>query len=285
VTTGWRRLAFAAPIAAAGAALLARRSSRASLAEAEASWRRIAAAADPAPPRFDPEAELSGLPEAARLYFRHAIAPGTPLSTTVCVEMDGTFLLGDARSHGSWSMTAREILAPPVGFVWMPRLRSGPLLISGSDGLEGEEAWTRFHLAGLIPVARSRTSPDLVRSARFRAAVEGLWAPASLLPRHGVRWEEAGADRARLVFERLDPPVVLELTLSPEGAVTALVGRRWSNANPEGVFRLQPFGGTVHGERRFGGFTIPNVLRIGNHYGTDDHLPFFQARVTSAGYL
>jgi hypothetical protein len=60
---------------------------------------------------------------------------------------------------------------------------------------------------------------------------------------------------------------------------------RWSDANPEKKFRLQPFGGTIEAEAGFGGFTIPSDIKVGNHYGTDTYFPFFQARITSAEYL
>lgn len=60
---------------------------------------------------------------------------------------------------------------------------------------------------------------------------------------------------------------------------------RWSDANPEKRFRLQPFGGTADAEATFGGFTIPSRLNVGNHNGTDDYLPFFQAKVVSARHL
>jgi hypothetical protein len=75
------------------------------------------------------------------------------------------------------------------------------------------------------------------------------------------------------------------MTLAPNGSVREVVGQRWSNANPEQVFRLQPFGGTISSEATFGGFTIPSKLRMGNHFGTDDFLPFFQVQVSGAEYL
>jgi hypothetical protein len=77
---------------------------------------------------------------------------------------------------------------------------------------------------------------------------------------------------------------VLELTLAPNGAVREVVGQRWSNANPEHVFRLQPFGGTMEADAVFDGYTIPSRVRVGNHFKTEDYLPFFQAEVTRARF-
>jgi hypothetical protein len=277
-----RALALAAPLLFGGASALAYARCRQALREAEEAWRSVASRAEPSR-AFDPAA-LAGLPEIAQRYFRRAIAPGTLLAGTVELEMDGTFLLGNARSHRSFRMTARQILRPPFAFVWMPRLSSGPVRITGSDALVGGEAWTRFFLAGLVPVADVRTSPDLVRSAAFRSAVEGIWAPASLLPERGVRWEQIAENRARLTFTRTAPPIAIELALNGDGTVREVAGQRWSNANPERRFRLQPFGGTVLESAAFGGFTIPAEVHVGNHYGTADYLPFVQARITRARY-
>jgi hypothetical protein len=276
-------LALTVPALLGGASMLARLRYRRAMRDAEKAMRAVASRAEAPCGVFD-EAMLEGLPDVARRYFRRAIAPGTPLATSVALEMYGTFLLGDVRSHRSFRMTARQILRPPIEFVWMPRLASGPVRISGSDALVGGEAWTRFFLAGLAPVADVRSSQDLVRSAAFRSAVEGIWAPASLLPGRGLRWDEIGADRARLTFTRLTPEIAIELALNGDGTVREVVGERWSDANAERRFRLQPFGGTVLRSATFGGFTIPAQVHVGNHYGTGDYLPFFQARIARAAY-
>ena len=277
-------VAIAVPLFLLGAAGLAFASYRADMAEADRAWASIASRAVPPGERFEP-AMVRDLPEVAQRYFGHAIAPGTPLSTTAEIEMSGTFLLGDKKNHETYEMRARQILRPPFEFVWIPALKSGAMTVSGSDALVGGEAWTRFWLMGLVPVARIGTSADMVASATFRAATEGLWIPASLLPHNGGRWEQIGPDRARITITNATPEIVLELTVAPTGAVRELVGQRWSNANPQEEFRLQPFGGTVTAERTFGGFTVPANLDVGNHYGTDDYLPFFQAEIVNVRYL
>jgi hypothetical protein len=200
--------------------------------------------------------------------------------------MEGTFLLRDQSKYQTYAMSARQALRSPDQFVWMPKIRSGAMSITGSDALVDSEAWTRFWLLGFIPVAQNRTSPDLVRSAQFRAAVESaLWLPPSLLPTNDVDWEQVGEDRARITLRRFSPAIILEMTLDQSGAVQEVVGQRWSNANADKTFRLQPFGGTMQEERTFQGLTIPSAIAAGNHYGTADHLPFFQAKITSARYF
>lgn len=74
------------------------------------------------------------------------------------------------------------------------------------------------------------------------------------------------------------------ITIAESGQVIDIVADRWSDANPQKVFQLQPFGGTMEKEETFGGFTIPSVVHVGNHHGTDDYFPFFTARVLKAIY-
>lgn len=257
---------------------------RAARSDADRGWAAIAAHVEVTNRRFSAD-QVAGLPETARRYFQHAITPGTPLKKTVELAMKGTFRLGDKSDLQPYEMEARQILAPPDQFVWIPTMRRGIVQVSGSDALVSGEAWTRFWLGGLVPVADSRTSPDLVRSAQFRSAIEGIWAPAALLPRSGIVWTQPSANVARVTIETTFEPIVLDLTLSADGAVREVAGMRWSNANIDKVFRAQPFGGIIHQEDTFEGYTIPSEVWVGNHFGTDEFFPFFEAEIVRAHYL
>jgi hypothetical protein len=103
-----------------------------------------------------------------------------------------------------------------------------------------------------------------------------------MLPEYGVQWEQVGASEARVTLRRFQPEIVLHLNIDERGRVTEVVGERWSDANAAKVFRLQPFGGAMLAEASFQGLTIPTQVSVGNHYGTEDYLPFFQARITKA---
>lgn len=252
--------------------------------EADTLYCRLGSQASGPSELFDPE-QTAVLPEIAQRYFSHAIAPGTALFSVAELEMEGTFLLGEKERFQTYVMTARQVLRPPDQFVWMPRLRWGPLIITGSDGLASGDAWTRFWLFGAVPVAQECSSPDLVRSAQFRAAVEGaLWLPTSLLPARGVHWEQIGVNDAKVTFCRVHPVVSLHMKLDAAGAVREVTGQRWSNANRHKQFQVQPFGGTIAAERTFQGLTIPTETSVGNHYGTEEYLPFFQAKIVHARF-
>jgi hypothetical protein len=278
-----RKAAVAVPILGAGAAAFAFASYRNAMKEAERGWEAVAAGAEPSHELFDP-ASIQDLPEIARRYFNHAIAAGTPLRSVIELRMQGTFLLGDKDGQQVFDMKARQILRPPSDFVWIPQMKSGLMRISGSDALVDGAGWSRFWLLGLVPVANVRGGSDVARSAAFRSAIESIWVPPSLLPANKVIWEQTGKNTARVRLQRVDPEIVLDLTLAADGGVRKIVGQRWSNANPKGVFKLQPFGGSVAAERSFGGYTIPSSLEVGNHFGTEDYLPFFRAEIVSAAF-
>ena len=49
--------------------------------------------------------------------------------------------------------------------------------------------------------------------------------------------------------------------------------QRWSNANPEKVYRLQPFGAVMSDFREVGGYRLPFRVEAGNMFGTDELFP------------
>lgn len=265
------------------AALWANADYRSRMADSEAAYDGVAARAAAASGKFSLDM-LEGLPEVARRYFTHAIAIGTQLATTVELTMAGQFLLGEKDNPQQFTMQARQILAPPREFVWLPEMRSGLMEITGSDGLIDGAAWTRFWLARTIPLVQMAATEGLDRSAMARPALEAIWAPASLLPSNGARWQQTGQNSARIGFGEGDTLVELDMEFDADGRVLSVSTLRWSDANPDRTFRLQPFGGTMEAEATFAGYTIPSVVRVGNHYGTPQYFPFFNATITEARY-
>jgi hypothetical protein len=234
----------------------------------------------PAPQRFD-ASMLAGLPAIAQRYFEAAIAPGTPLYRSATLEMEGTFILGGREM----AMRADQILAPPNGFVWRARIGGGLMRFDGSDGyLAGETSWTRFRMFGLVPVARIGDTEDHARAAAARMVTEAVWVPATLLPDAGAVWRELGPERAEVRFPAVEGVEAVELTIDAEGRLVEFVTLRWSDANEDGTYRLQPFGGRMLAHDTHQGFTIPTAMEVGNHYGTDAYAPFFRAQLTSVRF-
>ncbi len=240
-----------------------------------ADWDRLRGDGIP-PERFDPSM-VAGLPEPARRWLGHAIAPGTPLWPSVELTMRGEIRLGSWRPF-----TARQVLAPPDGFIWAATARDLGLPVSGFDRLTAASGQMRWRLGGLVPVL-SATGPDVTRSAAGRLAGEMVlvpttfrrarWAPGADRDRTVVTWSIGGAEESA------------ELQVAPDGRLLGVVMQRWGN--PGGTpFGRYPFGVAVEAEETFTGVTIGSRLRAGWWWGTDRQAEgeFFRAEITGATF-
>lgn len=241
-----------------------------------AEWARLAALQPRAPAAYSFEM-VEGLPEPARRYFNYTIQPGTPLWTVAEIDMMGRFSLGSKQTPAYKKMQARQILAAPDGFVWSMRTGEG-IALSGSDS----GSWTRFRMGGLIPVARQGGDLDHARSAFGRSAGEAVfWTPAALLPGPNVSWEAVNTDTARVTLQKDELSQSVDVTVDAQGRPVTVSFQRWSNANPDKVYRLQPFGGHLSHFRNVEGFRLPHRVEAGNMFGTENYFPFFLAEVTA----
>lgn len=231
------------------------------------------------PPVFSPDM-VANLPDPARRFFSFAIAEGTPLSTVAVIEMEGQFGMGDKADPGYMPMRATQVLAAPEGFVWAMST-GGAMRMSGSDS----GSWTRFWLYGLAPVARFGDDPDHARSAFGRYVAEAVfWTPAAVLPGPNVTWEPVSEHVARVTMRRGELEQSVDLTVDEEGRPLHVSFIRWSDANPDKVHRLQPFGGFLSEFREFDGFTLPTHVEAGNMFETDDYFAFFIVDITDVSF-
>ncbi len=229
------------------------------------------------PAAFDP-AVIAGLPEPARRWLTHAIAPGTPLRQTVELSMRGEIRLGAA-----WRpFTARQVLAPPRGFVWAATARLFGLPVSGFDRLSSGSGEMRWRLGGLVPVV-SASGPDITRSAAGRLAGEAVLLPTSFPT---ATWApSADADHVVVTRRIAGQDEHVELHVGPDGRLLGAEMDRWGN--PGGApFGRHRFGVAVEAERTSAGVTTGSVLRAGWWWGTDRQAEgeFFRARITDATF-
>lgn len=236
-------------------------------------WLRLAAAtADP--PVFDP-AMIADLPRPAQRWLAHALAPGTLLWQTVELSMRGQIKLGQWRSF-----TARQILAPPGGYIWAATTRLAGLPVAGYDRLSSGTGQMRWRLLRLIPVMTA-AGPDIARSAYGRLAGEIVLLPTAF--RHAA-WTQGGQpDTAIATWPFGDDTERAELLVASNGQVQEVQVDRWGNPGG-GSFDRYPFGVSVEAESDFSGITIPSALRAGWYWGTDRQHEgeFFRAQITGA---
>ncbi len=241
-----------------------------------AEMNRLIALQPSSPARFTLEM-VAELPEPARRYFAFTISEGTHLFTVAQIEMTGQFSLGTQDAPNYMDMTATQVLAAPEGFVWKMSGGTGLMQMSGSDS----GRWTRFWLAGLAPVARFGGDPDHARSAFGRYTAEAaFWTPAALLPGAGATWEPINENTARVTVRHSDLEQAIDVTVDARGRPIEIEFQRWSNANPDKVHRLQPFGGHLSDFRDVDGYRLPFRVEAGNMFGTDAYFPFFLADLT-----
>ena len=241
---------------------------------------RLIATQPRAPQAFSADM-IAGLPEPARRYFSYTIATGTPLYTVAEIEMQGQFSLGNKEEPKVMPIKAVQILAAPVGLVWKMSGGAGLMRMSGSDS----GTWMRFWWAGIAPVVRLGGTRDHARSAFGRIVGEAaFWTPAALLPANGTVWEAVDTDTARFTMTAEGITQAVDVTVDAEGKPIQVVFQRWSDANPDRVHQLQPFGGVLSKFREFQGFRLPTHVEAGNFFGTEDYFAFYIADVTSVRF-
>lgn len=227
---------------------------------------------------------ISELPEPIQRYFKYMILPDTALKRAVDIKMSGRLGLGPKEAPDYMNMTATQIMAFPEGFIWNIKTGRGPMVVTGSDGLYQNKSWSRFWLMHAIPLGRagglSSRREDHHRAAFGRLVAEtAFWSPASLLPSEHVSWEAVSSDhvRATVTYQNLIQSV--DIYINENGQPIKVTIPRWSDANPENRYQLQPFGGYPSVFKEFEGYRLPTHVEGGNFIGTEDYFPFYIADV------
>jgi len=228
------------------------------------------------PTAFEPSM-VAGLPEPARRWLTHAIAPGTPLWQAVELSMRGQIRLGAWRPF-----TARQVLAPPRGFIWAATARFLGIPVVGFDRYSSGSGQMRWRLGGVIPVMTA-TGADVTRSAAGRLAGEMALVPTTFA---AATWTPGSDDdRVVLTWRIGEEDESAELQIGPDGRLVGVVMQRWGNPNGA-PFGRYPFGVAIEAEQTFTGVTIGSRLRAGWWWGTDREAEgeFFRADITDVRF-
>jgi len=277
---------IAAAFLVAGGLVIVRQVRKAALddEDAQRAWDELAKRAVSLPDRFD-LATVRDLPEPARRFFAFAIEPGTRLSSVVEITMRGQLSLGSKTDPKYQEMSARQLLAAPHGFVWRVEVGRKRMRVSGSDAMTADRSWTRFWLLRCIPLVRVGGDADHLRSSFARMVAEAaFWSPAFLLPRPGVAWSAVDSDTARVTVANRSLTQTLDIRVAATGQPMSVSMPRWSNANAEKTYRIQPFGGDLSDFRMVSGHRLPFHVDGGNFFGTADYFPFYKARVVDVRF-
>jgi hypothetical protein len=203
---------------------------------------------------FEP-ARLAALPEPARRYLAHAIAPGAPLATAVRLRMHG-----EIRLQQWLPFTAEQIIERERGMIWQATVRRWGMPIRGYDRLLDGAGAMCWRLFGRLPVLAA-SGADVTRSAIGRVAAESVWLPSRLYDA-AVSWEPRGPAQVRAALPLHNEVADVDLGIGDGGRLAAVHLRRWGNPDG-GAYRLLDFGGVADEEGTIGGYTIPTRLRVG----------------------
>lgn len=216
--------------------------------------------------RFDP-ARLVSLPEPARRYLTHAVAPGSLIATAVRLRMHGEIKVKD-----DWlPFEADQVIRWKRGFVWRARTKMKGLPVTGSDRWIDGEGSMRWKLLGLIPIITAH-GPDISRASLGRVQIESVWLPTVLLA-PDIKWSAPDPTHVGVNLHLADHAAHLDISIDAAGRLRTVCIARWGNpelANhgEQKEFHEYPFGGIVLGEKSFDGITIPSVMRVGWYFGT-----------------
>jgi hypothetical protein len=233
----------------------------------------------PAKKAFDPQ-DYKQLPEPARRYMEHSIAPGTPLAAAVRLEMHGEINLN------RWlPFQAEQIIRWDRGMIWKAKVKMAGLPVKGFDRVIEGEGQMNWKLLGLLPVL-SEAGPDISRSSVGRMGTEAVWLP-SVFCRPDTNWYTPETSFIKASYPLMGETIAPELKIGPQGQLETVKIKRWGSPG-EGGFHYEDFGGLAEAEKTFSGYTIPTVLRVGWHFGSErfeSEGEFFRVVIDDARFL
>lgn len=224
-------------------------------------------------------AQISGLPETARRYLKHAIAREARTSSAVRLHMRGEIKL-----RRWFPFTADQVICGKSHMIWNATVWMHGMPVRGFDRLVDGEGAMEWKLLGIVPFIRA-SGADVTRSAVGRVQAESVWLPSVFLG-NGISWAQPDSSHALACITVQDLASELALEVDGDGRLKTLKLSRWGNPGG-GKFRYVDFGGIVEEEKTFSGYTIPARLRIGWYFGTDRFEPdgeFFRCTIDRAEY-
>ncbi|MBW4508977.1 MAG: hypothetical protein KME64_21035 [Scytonematopsis contorta HA4267-MV1] len=224
---------------------------------------------------------IAELPQPVQRYFRHAIAPDTPLASSVTLKMQGNFR---TKQDNPWlQMQGQERITASKGFVWKAVIGSGLMQIKGADYYLNSLGRMQFSLWGLLPIVNVHNS-NTIRSSIGRLAAEFIWLPSALLPQQGVQWKAIDNNTIQAILKIDGEPITLTLIINPEGKLLQITLPRWGQSTDNLPWTYIPFGGKCSDEATFGGYTIPSQTGVGWWIDTDRYSEFFRATIEEAEF-
>ncbi|CCF18295.1 conserved hypothetical protein [Pseudorhizobium banfieldiae] len=215
--------------------------------EDDSTWAALASKTPWHDESFD-ETMVAGLPVAARRFFLFAIRPGTPLRTVVEVKSTAKISIGHRPPA---EVTTYQILAAPHGSLSRYYSKNSLALFSGNSLVYEGRACLRFWCWKMFPFGSSGASVTVLFE---RMGIDAaLWAPAGLLPRNGVIWQEISDTAARATMTSGELTQSIEIMVQPTGQLEWVRG-----PGPDATIAVPS------GFRLFDGYQLPTNVKFQN---------------------
>jgi len=178
----------------------------------------------------------------------------------------------------SWmAFTATQTISTRAcEFDWLAK--AGPFgMISARDALEHGEGRLDIMALGIIPIARAKHTPALVRGELMRYLAELAWAPAAILFNKTLRWRHDGPDALAVSAGVGEVASEVVLSLDSEGRISGgfAPDRPRSATAP---FLPTPWRGQFSDYRRRGDMWIPSAGEVGWEID-GEHVTYWQGRI------
>lgn len=234
------------------------------------------------PMTYNPDVELTGLPEPVQRYFRNVLRPGQVLIRRARQVQEGEFAM-----NGGWSrMRASQVsVANSPGFVWDARIAMAGGLMDARvrDSYASGNASMTAKVLGLVTLVDAPNGPELATGALQRHLGEAVWFPTALLPSQGVTWTAIDANTSRATITDRGVTASLNFRFNAAGEVTGTFTEGRYKAIDGGKFVLEPWTSTCSDYAERGGMKIP--LRAEVAWGAAERsVPYWRARITAIEY-
>jgi hypothetical protein len=207
-------------------------------------------------------ADLEGLPSPVVRYFTFALIPDQPLVRRAMLQWEGEFRM---RPKGKWTpfTATQHFTTRPPGFVWDATIRVAPFVaVLVRDGYVGGEGVMLGKVAGVVPVADQRGTPEMAAGALSRYLGEAVWLPTALLPSERLSWTAIDDRTARATLTDGPNAVSADFHFGRQGEIVGLSMTRYRDVDGRGV--LTPFEARITGQyQRLYGMMIPSSGEIG----------------------
>ncbi len=135
-------------------------------------------------------AELAGLPEPVKRYFRAVLTDGQPVVTAVTLTQSGIFNMSATAAAWKPFTAAQNFVTARPGFVWNAKIMLFPgVPVRVVDAFIAGEGLLRPSILGLYGLGTLQGTGEIARGELLRYFAESVWLPTALLPSQGVDWQ------------------------------------------------------------------------------------------------